>query len=142
MQITTSNIIKLSFASVCIIMGFTLTNCCSSDYVWVKVQRSALIPDTYELNRDSLIVGGMRICKIAQRYYHKPISIGGGGGVFTGFAIPPHIVKTEYGQYAIMVKTGKAIVTGTGMLKGFDEFTPMKVAFTVFPEAISSAILN
>lgn len=142
MQRTLSNIIKLSLASVCMLMGFTLTSCCSSDYIWVKVQRSVLIPDSYELNRDSLIVGGLRICKMAQRYCDKPAELGGGGGVFTGFFLSPRFQKTEYGQYIIIVKPGTVLITCTGMLMGFDEFTPMKVAFTVTPRAISSAILN
>ena len=67
-----SHVIKLSIVSLCIILGLTLTSCCSSDYFYVKVKKSALMPDAIEINRDSLIVGGYKICSLAKRYYYKP----------------------------------------------------------------------
>ncbi len=142
MQLTLSNIIKLSLASALIILSLTLTSCCSSDYICVKVKKSALIPDSYELNRDSLIVGGLRICNMAQRYYYKPISKGGGGLSFTGFTIPPHLVKTEYGEYTAMVQNSKINVYCTGWLTGVDEINPMKLEFTVTSTSINSIIFN
>ena len=142
MHLNLSNIIKLSLASVFIILGLTLTSCCSSDYICVKVKKSSLIPDSYELNRDSLLVGGLRICKMAQRYYYKPISIGGGGLSFTGFTIPPHLVKTEYGEYTAMVQNSKIKVYCKGVLTGFDQVNPMKLEFAVTSTSINSIIFN
>ena len=143
MKLNQSHIIKLSLASVCIVLGFTLISCCSTDYIYVKVNKSALIPDSYELNRDSLVVGGIRICKMAQRFYYKPLSLGGGGLSFTGFFIPPHLVKTEYGVYALSsVKHNKIEVNSKGVLTGFDEINPMKVEFVVTSTSINSIIFN
>ena len=99
MQHALSNIMKLSLVSVFIILGINLTSCSSSEYIYVKVKKSDLIPDSYELNRDSLIVGGLKICNMAERFYYKSISMGGGGLSFTGFTIPAHLAKTEYGGY-------------------------------------------
>ncbi len=142
MKLNQSNIIKLSLASVCIVLGFTLTSCCSSDYIYVKVKKSALIPDSYELNRDSLVVDGFRICNVAQRFYNKPVSLGGGGLSFTGFTIPPHLVKTEYGGYTAMVQHSKITLYCKGMLTGFDEINPMKLVFITTSTSITIAILN
>ena len=93
MKFTPSNIIKLSLTTVSILLVLTITSCCSSDYIYVKVKKSDLLPDAYELNRDSLIVGGLKICNVAQRFYYKPAFKGGGGLSFTGFTIPPHFVQ-------------------------------------------------
>ena len=143
MQLITLNIIKLFLAFITIIIGFTLISCCSSDYIYVKVKKSALMPDTYELDRDSLIVGGIRICNLAQRYYYKPVVAGGGGHSFTGFFIPPHFVKTDYGEYALSsVQHSMIMVSGKGLLTGFDEINPMEVEFTITSKGISTAIIN
>ncbi len=142
MQLTLSNIIKLSLASVCIILGLTLTSCCSSDYIYVEVKKSELMPDTYEMNRDSLVVGGLKICKMAQRFYHKSTSLGGGGLSFTGFLLPRHLAKTEYGSYTIQAQNREIKVYCTGMLTGFDGINPMKLEFGVTSMSITTAILN
>ena len=142
MKLTLSNSIKLLFASVYIILGLTLTSCCSSDYIYVKVKKSDLLPDAWELNRDSLIVGGLKICNVAQRFYYKPAFKGGGGHSFLGFTIPPHFVKTEYGGYTAMVRSSTIKLYCIGLLTGVDELNPMKVEFVVTPTSISSAVLN
>jgi len=139
---TPSNIIKLALTSVCIIFGLTLISCCSSDYIYVKVDKSALMPDACELNRDSLIIGGLKICYMAQKYYYKPADKGGGGLSFTGFFIPPHLVKTEYGEYALFVQHRKIKVYCKGVLTGVDKINPMKVEFVVTPSGIGTAIIN
>ena len=142
MQHALSNIIKLSLVSVFIILGINFTSCSSSEYIYVKVKKSDLIPDSYELNRDSLVVGGIKICNIAQRFYYKSISIGGGGLSFTGFTIPAHLAKTEYGGYTAMVQSSKIIVYCTGWLIGFDEINPMKLEFVVTSSSITTTVLN
>ena len=125
------------------ILFFILAGCCSSDYIWVKVQKSVLIPDSYELNRDSLIVGGIRICKMAQRFYNKSVLLDGGGNSFTGFAIPPYLVKTQYGNYSLAYVKDKSIrITCNGNVKGFDQLNPMKVEFVVNSNTISAVVLN
>ena len=142
MHLNLSKIIKLSLASVFIILGLTLTSCCSSDYICVKVKKSALIPDSYELNRDSLLVGGLRICNMAQRFYNKSTSLSGGGKSFFGFSIPAHLAKTEYGGYTAIVQNSKIDVFCTGWLTGVDEINPMKLEFVVTSSSITASILN
>ena len=142
MQHALSNIIKLSLVSVFIILGINLTSCSSSEYIYVKVKKSDLIPDSFELNRDSLIVDGLKICNMAQRFYYKSLSMGGGGLTFMGFTIPAHLAKTEYGGYTAMVRSSKIIFNCTGWLTGFDEMNPMKMEFVVTPTSINSMIHN
>ena len=142
MQHALSNIIKLSLVSVFIILGINFTSCSSSEYIYVKVKKSDLIPDSYELNRDSLIVDGLKICNMAQRFYYKSISMGGGGLSFMGFTIPAHLAKTEFGGYTAMVRSSKIIVYCTGWLTGVDEINPMKLEFVVTSSSITTTILN
>ena len=142
MQHALSNIMKLSLVSVFIILGINLTSCSSSEYIYVKVKKSDLIPDSYELNRDSLIVGGLKICNMAERFYYKSISMGGGGLSFTGFTIPAHLAKTEYGGYTAMVQSSKIKVYCTGWLTGVDEINPMKLEFVLTSSSRSTLILN
>ena len=142
MQHALSNIIKLSLVSVFIILGINFASCSSSEYIYVKVKKSDLIPDSYELNRDSLVVGGIKICNIAQRFYYKSHSIGGGGLSFAGFTIPAHLAKTEYGGYTAMVQSSKIKVYCTGWLTGVDEINPMKLEFVLTSSSRSTLVLN
>jgi len=142
MQHALSNIIKLSLVSVFIILGINFTSCSSSEYIYVKVKKSDLIPDSYELSRDSLIVGGFKICFMAERFYYKSISMGGGGLSFTGFTIPAHLAKTEYGGYTAMVQSSKIKVYCTGWLTGVDEINPMKVETVLTSSSRTTLVLN
>jgi len=143
MKLNPSNIIKLSLVTVCIILGLTLTSCCSSDYIYVKVKKSELMPDACELDRDSLIVGGLKICYVAQRYYYKPLYLGGGNLSFTGFFIPPHLVKTDYGEYSLSsVRNNMIKVSGKGVVTGFDGSNPIEVEFITSKSSTSIAVFN
>ena len=135
MQHTLSNTIKLSFVSVFIILGITFTNCSSSEYICFKVKKSELMPDSLELGLDSLIVGGLKISKMAQRYYSKPLTMGGGGNSFTGFTIPVNLIHTEFGTYAASPNgPTDCVIIGTKIQM------PMIVTFTVTPDTIATTI--
>ena len=115
-------------------LGIVLMSCSSSEYICFKVKKSELMPDSYELSMDSLIVGGLKICKLAQRYYGKTITMGGGGNSFTGFTIPPYLVATEFGTYIATV--APAIITVTGVSNQM----PITVVYTVTPDTIATTI--
>lgn len=139
MSFTFSNAVRIFLAVIFSLIFFK----CSSDYIYVKVKKSELLADSYELNRDSLIVGGMKICKMAQRYYYRPVERGGGNLSFVGFAIPAHLMKSEYGQYILSsVKPKMITLTGSGVTKGVDQTNPMKVEFFVQSATISTTIAN
>ena len=88
---------------VLLFLGMSVISCSSSEYVCFKVKKSELMPDSFEVSRDSLIVGGLKIGSMAQRYYNKPVSMGGGGESFTGFGIPSYLQTSEYGTYSAIV---------------------------------------
>ncbi len=134
MQLNLSNTIKLSFVSVFIILGTTFTNCSSSEYICFKVKKSALMPDSNELSMDSLIVGGIKIGKMAQRYYNKTIELGGGGNSFTGFTIPVYLIDTEFGTYTATVGPVTMLIVGLSKQR------PITVVFTVTPDTIATTI--
>ncbi len=143
MKINLSNIIKLSLASIFIILGITFTSCCSADYVYIKVNKSALLPDAIEINRDSLIVEGFKICYLAQRYYYKPTYLGGGGLSFYAFYIPPHLAKTDYGIYSVSaVESSRITISAEGVQIGVDGINPIKAEFIVNKSTVSAAVFN
>ena len=45
-------------------------------------------------NRDAVISDLTTISAMAQQYYRKPIAMGGGGNLFTGFTIPTSLLQT------------------------------------------------
>ena len=141
-----SNILILIVALTLIIvlgMTFFLLNPSHSDAISVEVHKSAFIPDQYELDRDSLLYGGFRICSMAQRYYYKDSRFFGGGNSFVGFAIPKSMYETSYGYYILKVKNDKVKVIGKGKLLGYDEINPMEVHFVVNPKMIEeTSIIN
>jgi hypothetical protein len=134
MKYTTTNF-KIFFSVFIIVsLGIAIISCSSSEYICVKVKKSELVPDSLELSMDSLIVGGLKISKMAQRYYSKPLSMGGGGNSFTGFTIPPYLFSTEFGTYTATV----ASVTMT--IVGLSRQMPITVVFTVTPDTIATTI--
>ena len=106
-----------------------ISSCEDSEYVNIKVKKSAFQPDKFELDRDSLLTNGIRICTSAQRYYHKSIFIGGGGNDFIGYAIPAHLRETSYGNYTITFKDVQMKVTGVGKIIGYDGINNARVEF-------------
>ncbi len=68
--------------------------------------------------------------------------MGGGGLSFTGFTIPAHLAKTEYGGYTAMVQSSKIKVYCTGWLTGVDEINPMKLEFVLTSSSRFTLILN
>ncbi|MCC6550533.1 MAG: hypothetical protein IT279_10725 [Ignavibacteriaceae bacterium] len=68
-----------------------------------------------QANKDALISDLNNLGALSLQYYKKPSAQGGGGRVFTGFAIPTNLASTANGTYAITANTGAVITfTGTG----------------------------
>jgi hypothetical protein len=100
MKHTITNI-KIIFSVFTIIsLGIAIMSCSSSEYICFKVKKSELMPDSLELGLDSLIVGGLKLATLAQRYCSKPVTMGGGGNSFAGFVVPTNLQKTANGIYA------------------------------------------
>jgi hypothetical protein len=54
---------------------------------------------------------------LAQLYYRKPTSMGGGGNTFTGWTIPTKLVTTQNGTYKVKVSAQKVTIVGTSNKK-------------------------
>jgi hypothetical protein len=56
----------------------------------------------------------VNLAAMAQQYYMKPTSLGGGGRKFTGWTIPNELVQTANGHYLANVAPGNVALTGIG----------------------------
>ena len=75
---------------------------------------------------------------MAQQFYKKPVSMGGGGNDFTNFAIPTNLVTTANGSYALSgAGTSSITITGTPTTGQGYSWT---VVTTVTPTSISTVV--
>jgi hypothetical protein len=63
-----------------------------------------------EAAKDGVVSDCTNLGAMAQQYYKKPISMGGGGNTFTNFAIPTNLATTANGTYAISTPGAQQIV--------------------------------
>ncbi|MFH1194115.1 MAG: hypothetical protein V1720_00305 [bacterium] len=97
-------IIGLIIVGVAIILGLSLFK----DYA-------------VDAKRNNLINEGINLAAEAQRYYRKPLTLGGGQFKFSGWKIPPAMIVTESGWHKAIVyddsveiiSTGNEVVTGS-----------------------------
>ena len=64
-------------------------------------------------NRDGVISDLNNIGAMAQQYYKKPVSMGGGGNTFTGWLIPTGLDSTANGTYTAVPQAQSVVITGT-----------------------------
>lgn len=71
-----------------------------------------------ESNRDGVILDLNTLANMAQTYYKKGGSLGGGGGSFVGFSIPNNLDTTASGTYRLLNATDtRALIQGVGVEK-------------------------
>lgn len=69
-------------------------------------------------NRDAVILDLNTLANMAQSYYKKENSLGGGGGTFVGFSIPRELDTTASGTYEIINTTStRILIEGVGTEK-------------------------
>src|SRR4030066_201168 len=69
-----------------------------------------------EAAKDGVVSDCTNLGAMAQQFYKKPISMGGGGNIFTvngGFVIPANLVTTANGNYGVVNAAQIATITGT-----------------------------
>ena len=93
-------------------------------------------------NRDGVISDLNNLSAMAQQYYKKPTSMGGGGNAFTGWVIPTGLDSTANGTYAETVSGSSVSIVGTGTETGTDGSNPVKATATVTANTISVAVNN
>ncbi len=93
-------------------------------------------------NRDGVISDLNNLGAMAQQYYRKPTSMGGGGNKFTGWSIPTGLDSTANGTYSATVSAQSVTLVGTGNEKGNDGTNNVKATATVSPNSISVTVNN
>lgn len=68
-------------------------------------------------NRDGVVSDLNNLGAMAQQYYKKPASMGGGGNTFTGWTIPTQLDTTANGVYVLTPGAQTISITGTGTEK-------------------------
>jgi hypothetical protein len=87
-------------------------------------------------NRDGVVSDLNNLGAMAQQYYKKPASMGGGGNTFTGWSIPTQLDTTANGYYTPTVGAQSVTIVGTGTEKN-DAGNPIKHTATVTPTKIT-----
>ena len=59
-----------------------------------------------ESAKDGVVSDCTNLGAMAQQYYKKPVSMGGGGNAFDGFDVPVNLATTANGTYAVTVAAG------------------------------------
>jgi hypothetical protein len=93
-------------------------------------------------NRDGVISDLNNLGAMAQQFYKKPTSMGGGGNKFTGWTIPTGLDSTANGSYSPTVSASSVTIVGTGTETGNDGTNKVKATATVTANTISVAVDN
>ncbi len=93
-------------------------------------------------NRDGVVSDLNNLGVMAQQFYKKPASMGGGANTFTGWTVPSQLDTTANGTYTATVAAQTVTLVGIGTETGTDGSTKVKATATVTPTAITVAINN
>jgi hypothetical protein len=87
--------------------------------------------------KDGVVSDCTNLGAMAQQYYKKPLSMGGGGNLFTGFTVPANLATTPNGTYVATPAAQQVVIVGTPTAgQGY----AWHVTTTVTPLAITTVI--
>ena len=89
-------------------------------------------------NRDGVVSDLNNLGAMAQQYYKKPSSMGGGSNTFTGWTLPAELDTTANGFYVATVNAQSVSIVGTGN-ENNDSGNKIKHTATISPTSISVA---
>ena len=90
-------------------------------------------------NRDGVVSDLNNLGAMAQQYYKKPASMGGGGNTFTGWTVPSQLDTTANGFYVETVAAQSVVIVGTGNEKN-DAGQLIQHTATIKPTTISDTL--
>jgi hypothetical protein len=93
-------------------------------------------------NRDGVISDLNNLSAMAQQFYKKPTSMGGGGNTFTNWSIPTGLDSTANGQYVETPSATNVSIVGTGYETGDNGSSPVQATATVTSNTIGVAVNN
>jgi hypothetical protein len=80
----------------------------------IAVGLSMFTAQSVNANRDAIISDITNMAANAYQYRIRPVSMGGGGGAYTGYSMPTSLASNENGSYVSSVGGANAITfTGT-----------------------------
>jgi Tfp pilus assembly protein PilE len=92
-------------------------------------------------NRDGVVSDLNNLGAMAQQYYKKPTSMGGGGNTFTGWTLPAELDTTANGNYTVTVSAQSVTIQGYGT-ENAPNGNKINHTATVSPTTISVAKTN
>jgi hypothetical protein len=93
-------------------------------------------------NRDGVISDLNNLSAMAQQFYKKPTSMGGGGNTFSSWTIPTGLDSTANGTYVATPTASNVSIVGTGYEIGDDGSGAVKATATVTANTIAVAVNN
>jgi len=94
-------------------------------------------------NTNGLISDLTNIASLAQVYFRKPTTLGGGANSFIGFEIPKQLKVSSNGTYTIAEKTSESITfIGIGNELGKDRLNRIRVTMVIGMNSIISTTVN
>ena len=92
-------------------------------------------------NRDGVVSDLNNLGAMAQQFYKKPVSMGGGGNTFTGWTLPAELDTTANGNYVLTVAAQSLTIQGYGT-ENAPNGSNINHTAIVSPTAISVAKTN
>ena len=89
-----------------------------------------------ESAKDGVVSDCVNLGAMAQQFYKKPVSMGGGGNSFTGWVIPSNLQNTANGGYVPNVGAASVTITGTPLESSY----AWTVVTTVTPDSIGTTV--
>jgi Tfp pilus assembly protein PilE len=95
-------------------------------------------------NRDAITADLTNLSAMAQQFYRKPVALGGGGNVFTGWTVPANLSQTANMSAAVTPTVAAQTVTlvAVGTETGTNGTSNTKVTVVVTPTGITTTINN
>lgn len=93
-------------------------------------------------NRDQIISNFYDLGLLAQTHYKKNFNLGGGGGTFTGWSIPMHLIETDAGTFAATVQTSRVNLRCNGKYIGRNGKSVVRVTARVDGGGIRITVVN
>ncbi len=93
-------------------------------------------------NRDQVISTLYDLGLMAQQHYKKDVTQGGGGGTYTGWAIPNNFKTTNSGSFEEVVRADRVDLSGVGTSIGRNGTSPVRATARVNEEGIRVTVIN
>lgn len=93
-------------------------------------------------NREQIIANLYDLGLMAQSYYKKQKTLGGGGAKYTGWSIPRQLRKTDTGTFSASVQAARVNLSCNGKYTGRNGRTVIRVTARVDANGIRITVVN